>query len=58
MLCNKSDVFIKMDVGRIERVEQGMVAYLTGMRVGDYIVFVGNQNVVKMEEEEVLKLIQ
>ena len=43
---------------RIERVEPGLVADLAGMRVGDYIVFVGNENVVKMEEEEVLQLIQ
>ena len=34
------------------------MADLAGMRVGDYIVFVGNENVVKMEEEEVLQLIQ
>jgi len=43
---------------RIERVEPGLVADLAGMRVGDYIVFVGNENVVKMKEEEVLQLIQ
>jgi len=43
---------------RIERVEPGLVADLAGMRVGDYIVFVGHENVVKMEEEEVLQLIQ
>lgn len=43
---------------RIERVEPGMSADLAGMHIGDYIVFVGTQNVVKMAEEQVLQLIQ
>lgn len=43
---------------RIERVEPGLAADLAGMRVGDYIVFVGSHNVVKMDEDQVLQLIQ
>ena len=43
---------------RIERVEPGLAADLAGMRVADYIVFVGSHNVVKMDEEQVLQLIQ
>lgn len=43
---------------RIERVETGLAADLAGMRVGDYIVFVGTHNVVKMDEDQVLQLIQ
>ena len=43
---------------RIERVEPGLAAELAGMRVGDYIVFVGQVNVVKMDEDQVLRLIQ
>lgn len=45
-------------VHRIERVEPGLAADLAGMRVADYIVFVGSYNVVKMDEEQVLQLIQ
>lgn len=43
---------------RIERVEPGLAADLAGMRVADYIIFVGRQNVVKMNEDQVLHLIQ
>lgn len=43
---------------RIERVEPGMAADQAGMKVGDYIVFVGNHNVVKMDEDQVLKHVQ
>ena len=34
------------------------MADLAGMRVADYIVFVGSHNVVKMDEDQVLQLIQ
>lgn len=35
-----------------------MAADQAGMKVGDYIVFVGNHNVVKMDEDQVLKHVQ
>jgi C-terminal processing protease CtpA/Prc len=50
--------FIAVSFDRIERVEPGLAADLAGMRVADYIVFVGSHNVVKMDEEQVLQLIQ
>jgi hypothetical protein len=52
------DVVVHFFFYRIERVEPGLAADLAGMRVADYIVFVGSHNVVKMDEEQVLQLIQ
>lgn len=43
---------------RVERVEAGLPAAKSGMRPGDYLIFVAEDNVVKMAEEKVLQLIQ
>ena len=39
-------------------MERGLSADQAGMKIGDYIVFVGSENVVKMDEEQVLQFIQ
>ncbi|CAB3373666.1 Hypothetical predicted protein [Cloeon dipterum] len=43
---------------RVERVEAGLPADKAGMRPGDYIIFVENQNVVTMPEDAILNLIR
>ncbi|KOB75182.1 Uncharacterized protein OBRU01_04775, partial [Operophtera brumata] len=43
---------------RVERVAQGGSAERAGLRAGDYIVFVGNKNVVTVSEEEVRSLVK
>ncbi|XP_065343391.1 uncharacterized protein LOC135941683 isoform X3 [Cloeon dipterum] len=43
---------------RVERVEVGLPADKAGMRPGDYIIFVENQNVVTMPEDAILNLIR
>ncbi|VVC92444.1 unnamed protein product [Leptidea sinapis] len=43
---------------KIERVAAGGVAERAGLRAGDYIVFVGNKNVVTATEDEVRALVQ
>ncbi|XP_038208625.1 uncharacterized protein LOC119829950 [Zerene cesonia] len=43
---------------RIERVAAGGAAERAGLRAGDYIVFVGNRNVVTASEEEVRNLVK
>ncbi|CAH2100361.1 unnamed protein product [Euphydryas editha] len=43
---------------RVERVAAGGSAERAGLRAGDYIVFVGNKNVVTASEEEVRNLVK
>ncbi|XP_053600694.1 uncharacterized protein PsGEF isoform X4 [Plodia interpunctella] len=43
---------------RVERVAAGGSAERAGLRAGDYIVFVGNKNVVTASEEEVRGLVK
>ncbi|CAL4100771.1 unnamed protein product, partial [Meganyctiphanes norvegica] len=43
---------------RIERVEPGLPADQAGLKPGDYVIFVGNNNVVKYEEEAILEIIR
>ncbi|XP_072935296.1 uncharacterized protein PsGEF isoform X2 [Epargyreus clarus] len=43
---------------RVERVAAGGSAERAGLRAGDYIVFVGNKNVVTAPEEEVRNLVK
>ncbi|XP_049884492.1 uncharacterized protein LOC126379711 [Pectinophora gossypiella] len=43
---------------RVERVAAGGSAERAGLRAGDYIVFVGNKNVVTSSEEEVRTLVK
>lgn len=43
---------------RVERVAAGGSAERAGLRAGDYIVFVGNKNVVTVSEEEVRNLVK
>ncbi|CAH0722206.1 unnamed protein product, partial [Brenthis ino] len=43
---------------RVERVAAGGAAERAGLRAGDYIVFVGNKNVVTANEEEVRSLVK
>ncbi|KAI5634987.1 pao retrotransposon peptidase domain-containing protein [Phthorimaea operculella] len=43
---------------RVERVAAGGSAERAGLRAGDYIVFVGNKNVVMSNEEEVRGLVK
>ncbi|CAG9575463.1 unnamed protein product [Danaus chrysippus] len=43
---------------RVERVAAGGSAERAGLRAGDYIVFVGNKNVVTATEEEVRNLVK
>nr|XP_045616720.1 regulator of G-protein signaling 3-like [Procambarus clarkii] len=43
---------------RVERVEEGLPAHQAGLKPGDYIIFIGQYNVVKYEEEAVLKIIR
>ncbi|XP_048004720.1 uncharacterized protein LOC125240727 isoform X2 [Leguminivora glycinivorella] len=43
---------------RVERVAAGGSAERAGLRAGDYIVFVGNKNVVTSSEEEVRGLVK
>ncbi|XP_073959058.1 uncharacterized protein isoform X2 [Choristoneura fumiferana] len=43
---------------RVERVAAGGSAERAGLRAGDYIVFVGNKNVVTSNEEEVRGLVK
>ncbi|XP_041974629.1 uncharacterized protein LOC121729951 isoform X2 [Aricia agestis] len=43
---------------RVERVAAGGSAERAGLRAGDYIVFVGNKNVVTSTEEEVRSLVK
>ncbi|XP_045489999.1 uncharacterized protein LOC111000695 isoform X1 [Pieris rapae] len=43
---------------KIERVAAGGSAERAGLRAGDYIVFVGNKNVVTASEEEVRNLVK
>ncbi|XP_037781086.1 uncharacterized protein LOC119577575 [Penaeus monodon] len=43
---------------RVERVEPGLPAEQAGLKPGDYIIFVGQFNVVKYEEEQVLDIIR
>ncbi|XP_069173026.1 uncharacterized protein [Procambarus clarkii] len=40
---------------RVERVEEGLPAHQAGLKPGDYIIFIGQYNVVKYEEEAVLQ---
>lgn len=42
----------------MERVAAGGSAERAGLRAGDYIVFVGNKNVVTVSEEEVRNLVK
>ncbi|XP_050553536.1 uncharacterized protein LOC118262712 isoform X3 [Spodoptera frugiperda] len=43
---------------RVERVAAGGSAERAGLRAGDYLVFVGNKNVVTSNEEEVRNLVK
>ncbi|CAH0600813.1 unnamed protein product [Chrysodeixis includens] len=43
---------------RVERVAAGGSAERAGLRAGDYLVFVGNKNVVTANEEEVRNLVK
>ncbi|XP_013166442.1 PREDICTED: uncharacterized protein LOC106116929 [Papilio xuthus] len=43
---------------RVERVAAGGAAERAGLRAGDYIVFVGNKNVVTTNEEDVRNLVK
>lgn len=43
---------------RVERVDPGSPAECSGLRPGDYIVFVETQNVVILPRDEILSLIQ
>ncbi|XP_069365973.1 uncharacterized protein PsGEF isoform X3 [Maniola hyperantus] len=43
---------------KVERVAAGGTAEKAGLRAGDYIVFVGNKNVVTASEEEVRNLVK
>lgn len=42
----------------MERVAQGGSAERAGLKAGDYIVFVGNKNVVTAPEEDVRNLVK
>lgn len=42
----------------MERVAAGGSAERAGLRAGDYLVFVGNKNVVTGNEEEVRNLVK
>ena len=43
---------------RVERVESGLPADQAGLRPGDYVIFVGNTNVVTLQEDESVQLIK
>ncbi|GBP08339.1 Regulator of G-protein signaling loco [Eumeta japonica] len=43
---------------RVERVASGGAGERAGLRAGDYIVFIGNKNVVMLPEEEVRNLVK
>ncbi|XP_064101580.1 uncharacterized protein LOC135212112 [Macrobrachium nipponense] len=43
---------------RVERVEPGLAADRAGLRAGDYIIFIGEHNVVKYDENAVLQIIR
>lgn len=43
---------------RVERVESGLPADQAGLRPGDYVIFVGNTNVVTLQEDEILQQIK
>ena len=43
---------------RVERVEAGLPASEAGLMPGDYIIFVGQKNIVKMTEKEVMDTIR
>ena len=43
---------------RVERVEAGLPAAVAGLQPGDYIIFVGSHNIVRMEEKEIMNIIR
>ncbi|XP_066956029.1 uncharacterized protein [Macrobrachium rosenbergii] len=43
---------------RVERVEPDLAADRAGLRAGDYIIFIGEHNVVKYDENAVLQIIR
>jgi C-terminal processing protease CtpA/Prc len=42
---------------RVERVDAGLPAAAAGLLPGDYLIFVGSRNVVRMHEKEVMAAI-
>ena len=43
---------------RVERVEAGLPAATAGLLSGDYIIFVGSRNIVRMDEKDVMAVIR
>ncbi|XP_068214419.1 uncharacterized protein [Palaemon carinicauda] len=43
---------------RVERVEPGLAADRAGLQPGDYVIFIGEHNVVKYDENTVLQIIR
>ncbi|XP_065565343.1 uncharacterized protein LOC136030352 isoform X2 [Artemia franciscana] len=43
---------------RIQAIEHGAPADEAGLKIGDYVIFVGTKNVVKMDKDEVLRLLK
>jgi C-terminal processing protease CtpA/Prc len=41
---------------RIQAIEHGAPADEAGLKTGDFIIFVGTKNVVKMNKDDVLQL--
>lgn len=43
---------------RVERVDPGLPAANAGLQPGDYIIFVGSLNIVRLSEQEVMAAIK
>ena len=47
-----------LDYFRVERVESGLAADVAGLQIGDVIICVGDVNIVKMNQDDIMDIIR